>query len=70
MASAELKAALLAAPSGRLGGPETPRHASEPAVREDLDLCFVCLRWASADTRCLSGMRCDYQRLLDRLESC
>jgi hypothetical protein len=37
-------------------------------AREDLDLCFLCLRWSSGDADCRNGVRCDMQQQLDRLE--
>lgn len=40
----------------------------EPA-RDDLSLCFLCMRWCSGDPRCKAGIRCEYQITLDRLES-
>ena len=66
----ELKRTLPATPSGYFDDPEIPRQVSQPALRDDLDLCFVCMRWTSADTRCMAGMRCEYQRLLDTLDAC
>jgi hypothetical protein len=36
--------------------------ASEPEVREDLSLCFVCLRWTSGDHCCRTGAPCELQR--------
>lgn len=43
-------------------GLETLFNGVQP--REDLSLCFVCLRWASGDPDCVAGRSCDLQRTL------
>jgi hypothetical protein len=41
---------------------------TQVAARDDFSLCFLCLRWTSGDHDCRSGIRCDLQLTLDRLE--
>jgi hypothetical protein len=43
-----------------------PIRAQE--TRDDLSLCFLCMRWSAGDPDCRAGKRCDYQRMLDELE--
>ncbi len=47
---------------------ETLFRTCEHPVRDDLSLCFLCLRWSSGDEDCRNGVRCAMQLELDRLE--
>jgi hypothetical protein len=58
----------LPTPSG-LDSLEAFSQMGEVPVRDDMALCFVCMRWASGDGECRRGVRCEYQLALDRLES-
>lgn len=48
---------------------ESFSQMGEVPVRDDMALCFVCMRWASHDEECRLGVRCEYQLALDRLKS-
>ena len=52
-----------------LDGLESFSQMGEVPLRDDMALCFVCMRWASHDEECRRGVRCEYQLALDRLES-
>ena len=41
----------------------------ELPARDDLSLCFLCLRWTTDDPACRKGIRCELQLALDRLEA-
>jgi hypothetical protein len=36
--------------------------------RDDLSLCFLCLRWSTGDEVCRNGARCEMQVKLDLLD--
>jgi hypothetical protein len=47
---------------------ETLFQICEEPVRDDLNLCFLCLRWSSGDEDCRNGVRCAMQLEIDRLD--
>ncbi len=47
---------------------DTAFQVCEKPARDDLSLCFLCLRWSSGDEDCRNGVRCAMQLELDRLE--
>ncbi len=53
---------------GDLSRLDTLFQSCEKPARDDLSLCFLCLRWSSGDEDCRNGVRCAMQLELDRLE--
>jgi hypothetical protein len=47
---------------------ETPFPIRAREMRDDLSLCFLCMRWSAGDKDCRAGKRCDYQMMLDELD--
>ena len=45
---------------------ETLYQPREAQAREDLSLCFVCLKWAAGNPDCLALRSCNLQRELAR----
>ncbi len=53
---------------GGLDRLETLYDIKDKPARDDLSLCFLCLRWSSGDDDCRNGVRCEMQLKLDSLE--
>jgi hypothetical protein len=69
MTPAELSDFSLPASTEGFDGIEMLYQPGDTPVRDDLSLCFLCLRWTSGDHDCRSGIRCKYQLMLDDLEA-
>jgi hypothetical protein len=50
-----------------IDNPEIPLLIGAREARDDMSLCFLCMRWSAGDPDCSAGKRCDYQITLDHL---
>jgi hypothetical protein len=47
---------------------ETSLPIRAQKTRDDISLCFLCMRWSAGDPDCRAGKRCTYQAVLDELD--